>query len=258
MPKTSSTKRLVALMRRFSEQGQRLGAHASVGEALAAILQQAPQDPADLQVAYTRMLRLVDASRDEVAEHYHDPDLSTDDSRHLVSQALRPLDDVRNAVVNNSIHSPVTVVTQFPLRELELLAITITKDSSEQDLTDDDVTRSKAALDEALAVILDSSLSARYKAAFSALINQARLSLDHYAIFGADGVTEAIGLLFARSVGLRATASTVDTATIGAALSRVSTVLTIIYRGIQIATALLSSGSHVPPPSDPSLGGYEG
>ncbi|MBK8003725.1 MAG: hypothetical protein IPK12_07180 [Gemmatimonadetes bacterium] len=110
-------------------------------------------------------------------------------------------------------------------------------------------------MDEALQVVLDSSLSPRFKSGFSALIHQARLALDHYAIFGADGVTEAIGLLFARSVGSQATTSKADAVVVKTALDRVSSVLTIVYRGLQIATSLLSAGSQAPLPPDSLSGG---
>ncbi len=245
MAKTSATKRLLGVLRSIQSVSG-TGSQQTVGEVLAPILGIKTDAAGDIQAAYSKILKLIDASRDEVAAHYYDPDLAKDDQAHVVQSALQPLDEVRGVVVANSIHSKVGVLGQFQLRPIEILALTVTKDSSERDLEDQDLARAKAQLESALKTILASQLDRRFKSGFSHLIHQAQLSLDHYRIFGSDGVAEAVGIIFARSVGFQATAAPSDVSTVGSVLQRVSSVLTIVYRGAQIARYFLAPGT----PSD--------
>jgi hypothetical protein len=170
--------------------------------------------------------------------YYHDGGLSHDDANALTAGARRPLDEIRQILLANSVQSHAKVLAQFNLDALGILSITVTRVSPEVLLQSQDIDEARKDLHRALQVIVESSLDARFKSLFSKLIGTAVAALNEYDIFGPDSVAEAIGILMARGVGIQQQAPKDQAGRIRNALSIIGNVLSIAYRGFQVHNAL--------------------
>ena len=228
MARTSAVLRLERFLRNVQTHAQRIGAQALVLDVLAAIGGKKRDDLRYLHRAYTRLIRLADAAYDEILDAYSDSDLPMEARLAEAAIPLRPIADIRGALLSNSIHSTASVLSQFQLNDIAILAVTATRRSSEEELNQEALERARAAVNEALETVLTSKLHPNFKAAFASEIAHVLDALNDYQVYGPEGVADAVSRVMSTAVVARRYVSNDDAAVVSSSMSRLSDALTIV------------------------------
>ena len=192
MQPTSATKRLTSILTRIQSAAVKRAANDTVRNVLSDVLKIDPDDLPGLHRAYSRLLALADHAHSEVLDIYSPIGQSLQAREAEAADAIRPINGVRGTLLGNSIHSKAGVLTSFPLGELGILSLTATKVSAERELSEDEIARARALVQEALDGIRDSSLDSRFKVRVTASMEEVLRLLDEYDLYGPEAVVETI------------------------------------------------------------------
>lgn len=181
---------------------------------------------------YSDLIDLTDRALEEIRSTF--PAGNDSDHADELRNLEQPISALRDSLFSYSPKSPVKVILQHEPGQLLALAATTSRMVGQHDPSTEKLREASDQLRAILKELIDSDMPPSLKEALRQGIERLLRMIDHYAIFGPDGVVMAVGELTGQ-LSVRGDARDPEsTSLVATVLNRVSEAVTIVTGVVQL------------------------